>query len=322
MKLSTEVFNSLDRYIEETAQLSILAGCGGRFGLIPNGRRFELTVNITNGILEVVSLNCQGITKSGRLIDISFDSNYNSSFDSRISFPSGDPTEAFILAVKLHNQQIREVNELLCEEAYSFELLGENSPVDDDTLPVGLIVNQYGWRLDESDFLPPCLDVGSHPRYQDALLRAKALFQSISERCLNSDNYVARHALSSTWNAAYGEYTRLDKERAAMTPEALLGCIQRVVGSFIIGCAVDRMVNLEDKEPFIAYMRRPYNARSLYRDIMDGIELCSEISLKIDKVCDMTEIEETLIEKPKTKTAPTPPPVNPIGRRRWDGKEI
>ena len=324
MRLTTDVFNALDFSNEECVRLSNLVATGGRMGLIPVNKPFEISVNVSNNVLEVVSLSCHGVTKSGKIVDIDFDSNYTNTFDTRISIPNANPDEAFLLIVKLHDKQLREVNEIYSEQAYSFVLINENSPMDCDSLPIGCLVNQYGWRLDETDFVPPCLYTNAHFKFVELVNRALLVLKSISDRCLNANNCVALHLLGTLWSAVVGSLIDIEKSTEQLTPEELFAAIQKVISAFVIGCSIDEYISLENADPFMAYHQKPYDGRNIYRDILKGIELCSEIAIKMDAVCSMTEVRETPaapVEKPQTKHQPAPE-VKPVGRNRWEGIEI
>ncbi len=324
MRLSTDVFDALDASGDENIRLSNIIATGGRFGLIPANKPFELSVNISNNVLEVVSLSCHGVTKSGKIVDIEFDSNYTNTFDTRVAIPSSNNDEAFLLIVKFHDKQWREVNEMYSEPEYTFELIGENSPMDSDSLPIGLLVNQYGWRLDETEFVPPCLYTTAHPKFVEQVNRAKLVLKSISDRCLSANNCVARHLLGSIWPTVAYSYIFIDKRPEALSPADLFASIQKVIASFVIGCSIDEYITLEHAEPFVAYHQRSYDVKNLYIDIQKGLELCAEISIKMDAVCTMTEVRETPappVEKPKPKPQPTPDPQS-MGRKRWEGIEI
>lgn len=324
MRLSTEVFDALDVSYDENIRLSNLIATGGEFGLIPAHRPFEISVNVSNNFLEVVSLSCHGITKSGKIVDIDFDSKYTNTFYTRLTIPSANADEAFMLIVKFHDNEWREVNEMYSEPKYTFELLGENSPIDDNSLPIGLLVNQYGWRLDETDFVPPCLYTMAHPKYVEQVNKAKLIYKSISDRCLSAHNCVARYLLGTIWPTVAYNYINIDKKRERFSPAELFASVQKVITSFVIGCSIDEYITLENPEPFVAYHQRPYDAKNLFRDIQKGLELCAEIFIKMDAVCGMTEVRETPappVEKPKTKPQPTPEP-QPKGRNRWEGIEI
>lgn len=324
MRLSTDVFDAADAACAENVRLASLIASGGRYGLFPAAKPFELSVNISNNILEVVSLSCHGITGSGRLVDIEFNSNYTVTFDTRLTIPAAEDTEAFILTVKMHPGVWREVSEMYSEPMYTFELLGENTVIDNDSLPIGRVVNQYGWRLDETEFVPPCLYVDAHRRYAELLDRVKAALKGIADRCLEADNCVARHLLSSIWTATSSGFITLDKERQTLTPARLLAVVQQTVSAFVIGCAVDSYITLENATPFVSYVRQPYDARNIYRDIESGLALCAEIAIKMEAVCGMTEVKEAPVEKPKPRPqpAPAPEPQPAPGRNRWEGIEI
>lgn len=324
MRLSTDVFDALDTYIDENIMMSNRIATGGKCGLVSSEKTFELSVNVGNNILEIVSLSCHGVTSSGKIVDIDFDSNYSNTFDTRVTIPNSESDEAFILLVKYHDRKWREVNEMYSEPYYTFQLVGENTLLDHDSLPIGLLVNQYGWRLDETEFVPPCLYVDAHPKFMDQALRARRLLKSIFDQCLNAQNCVARHLLGSIWKAVADNYIHLDKSQEILSPAETFEAIQKVVASFVIGCSIDQYVSLDNADPFIAYCQRPYDARNLYRDIQHGLDLCEEIAIKMQAVCSMSEVIESPVapvEKPVAKQMPPDIPQSK-GRNRWAGIEI
>lgn len=319
MRLSTEVFDALDTYNGENIILSNVIATGGRYGLVSANKPFELSVNLSNNVLEVVSLSCHGVTKSGRIIDIDFDSNYTNTFDTRVSIPSSNNEDAYFLIVRLHDNQWREVNELFSEQKYTFELIRENSPIDCDSLPIGLIVNEYGWRLDETEFVPPCMYVSAHPKYIEEVNRTKLALKTILDRCQNTRNCVARHLFGNIWQSAADNLICLDKRQEVLTPPELLATLQKVVACFVIGCSIEDCITLENAEQYMAYYQRPYDAKHLFRDIHRGVELCAEIAVKMEAVCAMSEVKaipEPPVEKPQPQTP------KPMGRNRWEGIEI
>lgn len=324
MRLSADVFNAMDSSNEENARQAILVATGGRSGLFPATRPFELSVNITGNILEVISLSCHGVTKSGKIIDIDFDSDFTHTFDTRVVIPAANSGESFLLIVKMHDKEWREVSDMLSEALYTFELIGEHSPLDNNSLPVGCLVNQYGWRLDETDFIPPCLYIRAHPKFEELYNRTRMMMKSISDKCFYTKDCVARYILSLISQSVSFACISLDKEAVACTPERLLALIQQVVSSFVSGCNIDEYVALEDVEPFVEYVRRPYDVRNIYRDIEEGLGLCAEISVKMDAVCSLTQIKEVpkaVEEKPAPKTRPAPEP-KAVVRNKWNGPEI
>lgn len=320
MRLSTEIFNAMDRAHEESFRMVALLGSANRYGLFPSSKPFELSININGNALEVTSLNCHGITKTGCFIDIDYDSNFVNTFDTRIAIPNGIEGEAFYLVIKVQDDKFREINETLSELSYSFELVGENSPIPDSCLPIGMLVNQYGWRMDETDFVPPCLYVTAHSKFIEQWEKARTYAKDLFSKCLLSQNCVAKSLLTQIWVSSAKMFSRLDKERDTLTPGQLLSSIQQLISAFLIGCFADEYVSLENQDPFALYSQKPYDAKNIYRDIEIGLALCAEISIKMNAVCAMTEVQ-TPIEPPKPQPKPAPEPVRP-GKKGWEGIEI
>lgn len=327
MRLSTDVFNAMDTATHAGLRMAALLASAGRFGLFTAPKPFELSVNISGNALEVSSLCCHGITKSGCIIDIDYDSNFNNTFDTRVSIPSASEGEAFYLVVKINEGEWREINETFSELSYSFDLVSENSAIAKNCLPVGMLVNQYGWRLNETDFVPPCLYASAHPKFQSQLEMTKDYAKEIINKCLSSQNCIAKTLLSQVWATASGAYFRLDKERDTLTPAQLLAIVQQLINSFVVGCFADEYVSLENQDPFVMYTLKPYDIRNIYRDIEAGLALCAEISTKIGAVCAMVDVKPKAEEPapapapaPKPKPAPAPEP-RPI-KRGWEGIEI
>lgn len=323
MRLSTEVFNAMDKANEESLCMVSLLGAANRYGLFPSTEPFELSVNIHGNVLEVTSLNCHGITKTGCFIDIAYDSNFVNTFDTRMAIPDGADGEAYYLVLKIDEGQLREINETLSELSYSFELVGENSPIADNCLPVGMLVNQYGWRLDETDFVPPCLYLTAHPRYMEQLEKARTYAKDLFSKCLLSPDCIAKSLLTQIGTSSAAIFSRLDKERDTLTPGQLFALLQQLASAFLFGCLADEYVSLENQDPFVLYAQKPYDAKNIYRDIETGLTLCAEISTKMNAVCAMTEVrQQTEAPKPAAKPRqPAPEPAKP-GRRGWEGIEI
>lgn len=324
MRLSTEIFNAMDGAAENSLCMVSLLGSANRYGLFPTSKPFELSVNINGDALEVTSLTCHGVTKSGCLIDIDYDSNYANTFDTRIAIPAGSDGDAYYLIIRVNEGEWREIDDTYSELSYSFDLIGENSPMADNCLPVGMLVNQYGWRLNETDFVPPCLYVTAHYKFIEQTHRAMAFAKELFAMCLSSQNCVARSLLSQIWTSAAIVYSRLDKEQDTLTPGQLLASLQQLTNSFMVGCYADDYVSLENQDPFALYVRKPYDAKNIYRDIETGLSLCAEISVKMNAVCAMTEPQVHVEEKPQPQPRPKPQPApEPMrGRNIWDGYEI
>ena len=72
-----------DNCTSELIGKALVLSAGGNFGLFPNYRPFSLSLDINKNIIDVVSLNCLGITRDGTLIDVNYDTKYTNSFDTR-----------------------------------------------------------------------------------------------------------------------------------------------------------------------------------------------------------------------------------------------
>lgn len=323
MRLTADIFNSMDTaYFSVFKQLSLISSAG-RLGLYTALKPFEISVNVSDNILEVVSLRCNGITKSGQIVEIDFNSEFSHTFDTRVPIPQVNENESLLLVVKIHDSEWREINETLSEIRYSFALIGENTKIGDDALPIGRVVNQFGWRLDETDYVPPSLFLSSHPKFNKQLLSAIALVKDVYIRCQSSSGCEAKILLASVWNGSSMAWHRLDKERDTLTPSQLFSILQSYITSFVIGCSIDEHVSLEEPEPFIQYGNMTLDIKSLYRDIEMGLSLCEEIGIKMNAVCTMTEDKPTVVEQPSVHSKPKPvqePKVQT--RNRWTGLEI
>ena len=323
MRLSTDVFNAMDAAAAHSLNLVARLAAEGRYGLFPAAKPFELSAGISSNCIDVVSLNCHGITRSGKIIDIDFDSNYSHTFDTRVAIPAGaDEQQSFLLVVRMLDGKWREIDGVYSEAAYVFELVGENSPLDDDSLPVASIVNQYGWRLNETDFVPPCLYVTAHHRFAEQAARGARQAKSILARCLTADGCPAGNFISALATAASYAWHRLEKEADTLTPAQMLATIQHLVTTFIVACTADQYVNLSSREQFDAYAMRPPDMRRIFADVEDGLALLGEMSVLTDAVCAIRDIPEPA-PAPKPKPAPRPAPEPDVKRRRgWEGIEI
>ena len=307
MRLSPEVFIAADNAYEDTLHMAALLTSAGRLGLFTTYKPFELSVNINNNTLEVTSLSCHGVTRSGKIVDIEFDSNYSNTFDTRITIPAHHESDAYLLVVKMYAREWREVDEMYSESKYTFELLGVNSKIDDDSLPIGCIVNQYGWRLNEIDFVPPCLYLSAHPMYMNQLGRIQSLAKDIWVKCIQADRCEARILLSEVCLAISRVAIRLDKERDTLTPNQLYAEVQNFVSAFVLGCRLDCHINLENQEPFLQYMQKPYDLRNVYKDIEQGCELLCMIAQKMETVFKMVEEVPVVVEEKKVVKEPELP---------------
>ncbi|MCC8039316.1 MAG: hypothetical protein LIP02_14455, partial [Bacteroidales bacterium] len=310
MRLTTEVFILDDKAKHDAIRQAALIASHGAMGLYHAPKPFQLSVNIANNALEVVALSCHGITRGGALVDIDFQADYTRTFDTTVPLPhDAADGEAYILAVKVDPDKWREISEQEAELAYSFALIGENSPIDDLTLPIGCVVNQYGWHVNDVNFCPPCLYVNAHPMHAEQLAKTRAHMHEIATRCAQASDCAARSWRAVVWPAVWGIDIRLDKERDSLSPSQLLGVLQQFVAAFLAGCAIDPLIHLEERAPFEQFVAQAYDCRNAYSSIQQGLALCAEISVKVDAVCNMVEQAPVAPEpQPKPKPAPKPKP--------------
>lgn len=318
MMLTAETFVAADNANEESLSLASLIASAGRFGLFTTSEEFELSLNINGNALEITSLSCHGITRSGKIIDIKFDSRYSRTCDTRITIPMTDDIDSYLLVIKMHDKKWRVVDNMYSEAEYSFELMGINSKIDDDSLPIGCIVKQYGWRHNETDFVPPCIYISAHPMHIRQLEKVKALIKSISEICWFNENCVATTFLSIFWPSVDRVLITLDKERDTLTPAQFLSCLQHIVNSFVIACRLDEHISLENQEPFIQYFLKSYDMINVYTDIEQGLGLCEEIVIKVKAISEMAEEFQTIEPEIPTQNIV----VHQSERDRWKGIEI
>lgn len=322
MRLSAELFDSAENERLEIARNSVLASTGGRCGLYPSDKKFALSINANGNDIEVNQLCCHGVTRSGLIVDIDMDSAFSHTFDTHLQIPQGNGTDTYLLILKLLPNHWREINETFSEIEYHFELVGENSTIDENSLPIGRLVNQYGWRLDEAAFVPPCLFVNAHHMYQQQTARARQLMTAVEQKCAISERCPAIVTRQVVWSAASNNMIRLSQEIDTLTPEQLYGIIQSYVSAFVIGCAMFPMISFENKAEFETYVHNASNPYHLYSDIERGLNLCEQIKLKMDIICEASMPDPEPQPEPQQKPRPQPRQETEEERRRrlmWDG---
>ena len=88
MRLTDEILKSSDKcHLESLNQAFVLAS-NGRFGLLPSNRAFSISLSVNKNVVDVEALNCLAITRSGKIIDINYDTAFTDYFDTRLTIPS------------------------------------------------------------------------------------------------------------------------------------------------------------------------------------------------------------------------------------------
>lgn len=282
MRLTDEVLRASDDSTIELVGNSLALAAAGRFGLLPS-THFNLSVNISKGLVDVESLNCTAVTKSGNVIDAHYDTKFTNSFDTRIQIPEGNGEKEYVLTIN-YTGQWKDSNDGYEEPIYSFSLLPPNSPIPSKSLPIARIVDEYGWRLDDLDFVPPCLFVSSHQKYKELLEKFSEVLSEIDNRAKNLLHSNGKDIIRAFWPIVQQLMITINKEQDLMTPMGLLANVQKCVSAFTCACELDDNIELADADKFKSYIYAPYNYKDSYLKIKEGLDLCFSIREKVEKI--------------------------------------
>lgn len=101
MRLTDEVLTLSDKCTEELVSNSFALGACGRMGLIPSCRKFSISLDVNNDVIDVVSVDCLGLSRDGSLIDVQYDTNYTNTFDTRVAIPTQDTSKKYYLCISV-----------------------------------------------------------------------------------------------------------------------------------------------------------------------------------------------------------------------------
>lgn len=306
MRLTDEVLILSDNCTAELIGKVLALNAGGNFGLFPGGYPFSVSLDINKNIVEVVELNCLGITRDGTLIDVHYDTAYTNSSVTRATIPAASEDTAYFLCV-YSTGELRDTNDGMCEPAYSFAVIEENSPVPANALPVAhLVYDEYCWRMDEIDFVPPCLYISSHAKYGELYDRYLQLLTRLDHNLPHRLITPTKDALKIFWPVVQQLLISIDKERNTMTPMMFFASIQKCVSAFVLACKLDEGIQLAEEEEFRNYVNTPYSVKDVFLSIRKGLELCATIVAKVDMINpNVSEAPE--VPRPSTVAAPTMP---------------
>jgi len=313
MRLTAEILSDADECVSEQVAHALALAAAGRFGLFPSVRPFRISADIDKNVLDVVSLECLAVTRGGSLIDVRYDGRFSSAVGTQVIIPEHGEDRSYLLTVHVRDGAWQETDGGHCEPVYAFALTPENSALPDDGFPVARIVHEYGWRLDEVDFVPPCLYLSSHPKYLELAGRFSDLLRSLHETLLANLDSDGRDVIRILLPAVRRSMIVMDKERDTMTPMKLLSEVQQCAGAFLCGCQLDRYIRLGEPETFRNFVDAPYDYRTVYEKIREGLKLCVAIGEKAQM---FRAVEEPAPEPVKPAPAPKPK------RLGWMGKEI
>lgn len=284
MRLTDDILRSSDNCTEEFVGRALCLAAAGRFGLLPSSNPFELSVNISMGMVDVETLNCLAVTKGGKLIDVHYDTRYTNVFDTRVQIPESLGEKEYILTINTDSGHWKDTGDGYEEPVCSFSLLTTTTPVPENSLPIGRVVDEYGWRMDDVDFVPPCLFVSSHQKYENLLHQFSELLSGIDVKARKVVKSRSKGAISVFWPIVQQLMITVNKEHDMMTPMQLLSNVQKCVSAFTCACDIDDYLELSDADKFRSYVMAPYNYKDSYQRIQEGLGLCFSISEKVDKM--------------------------------------
>lgn len=285
MRLTDDIMRASDEATTTRISNALALASVGRFGLLPGSRRFQLSLKLNANSVEVQTLDCLAVTRDGSLIDAQINTKYTDYINKSVYFPDDKGNRELFLTISVDPKQWKETLNGFEEPDYAFDLVGVNSPIPDNALPLAhLYQGANGWYVDEEDFLPPCLFVSSHPSYVELLNQFLQKLSEVEGKVFRLIQPGSHEAFRVFWPFAQQILIDADKNRDTMTPMALLGNIQKFVDIFTAACHLDQYLNLSDAETFRNYALAPYNYMNVYPMIKEGLKYCFIINEKVDKI--------------------------------------
>lgn len=296
MRLTEEVMKASDMAIAEWVGHALVLASVGRFGLLPSNQPFRISIDFTRESIEVKSLCCRAVTKSGHLIDINYDTQYSHNFSTSVKLPGNAVGKELLLTIRMDPNQWVETVDGFEEPLYHFDLVSPNSPMADNAVPIARLVDTEfgGWHVDDVDFMPPCLFVASHFKYQELFERFLQTLTEVETQVRRQLQSNAREVIRVFWPLLVQIHIDTDKGRDLMTPMMLMANVQKFVAAFTTACDLDERLTLSDADLFRNYALSPYDFKNAYRKIKEGLEICFSIKEKIGL---MEEHEEPVKEE-------------------------
>ena len=298
MRLTDDIMRASDEATAARIGNALTLASAGRFGLLPSPRQFKLSLNLNTEFVEVQTLDCLAVTRGGFLIDVQLDTKYTNYIEKRVDITDEMGTGELFLTISVDPTHWKETLDGFEEPYYTFDLIGVNSPLPNNAFPLAHLVyleQARGWHVDEEDFLPPCLFVSSHWNYVELMNQFIQKLSEVEGKIFQLLQPESHEAFRIFWPVVQQLLIDTDKNRDLMTPNELLGNIQKFVAIFTAACHIDQYLNLSDAEMFRNYAFSPYNYMNVYPMIKEGLNYCFLINEKVDK------IETRQPEAPKPK---------------------
>lgn len=299
MRLSDDLLRASDDCIMDVIGKVAVMVSAGRFGLLPSDEPFEVSLNFGNGCIDIDLLVCRAISRDGSLIDVNFTTRFDNNFTTRLEIPDLPGAEEFLLVVEAVPGQWKQTVDGFEEPVYTFSLIGADTTVPDNGVPVARIIDDYGWRMDQIDFVPPCLFVSAHPKYRELLNRFTELLSAMDVKAKGAIGSAAHGAVSVFLPIVEQLVIASDKFRDTLSPIELLGRVQQCVSAFTCACELNPVVTFPEEKMFNSYIRAPYTVKEAYTRISVGLKLCGMIVERVSAWAGMTA--------PRREEAPAAP---------------
>lgn len=288
MRLTDDLLRASDDcYIDVIGKVAMMVSAG-RFGLLPSDKPFEVSLNFGKGCIDIDSLSCRAISRNGTMIDVDFSTRFDNNFTTRIEIPEIPGGEEFLLIVEAIPGQWKSTHDGFEEPVYTFSLVSADSVVPDNGVPVAHIVDDYGWRMDEIDFVPPCLFVTSHSKYNELLHKFADLLSAMDIKARAAIGSAAHGAVIVFWPIVQQLSIVIDKERDILSPTELLGKVQQCVSAFTCACELNPNISFQEEKMYRSYVRAPYTVKEAYTRIGIGLKICESIVEKVDSWAGMS----------------------------------
>lgn len=272
MRLTDETFRMSDEYYLSYLQPLYAALVNGDYGFL------ELPIfryEQTETSLSVTELQANAISRSGKLIQLSFSREERSLFQN-IRLP--ETTEPLILFLdKTSDKTVKvscnDTSVPLCDADYQlFAKLESEHYNNPDAVPFARFVYRHGWSMDEA-FVAPCISLRSN----GALLRAAANYAveiealvSALKDAVNTEQYtLVMAAIPALCRIAI----EVEKEADCMTPRHLITLMQEGIQVLLTLANMEKDITIPETEKCMAFVESHYTPYVISEMIHEGIRL-------------------------------------------------
>lgn len=283
MRLSDSLFRASDDRTDEMVGRAFMLAANGRYGLLPSQRPFDLSLNIGKGMLGIEALQCLAITKEGHLIDAQFGTRYDSNPQLSVIIPEIPGVEEYYVTVNAEPGQWKDATDDYIEPVYTISLIAAESEVPGNAVPIAHIIeDDYGWHLDDTNFVPPCLFVSAHALFMELLQQFTVVLAALDDKAREVAMTRSHDMAPIFWPIVQQLRIAADKERDLLTPMMLLSWVQKCVSAFTCACDLDDDIDLSDAKMYRSYVMAPYNYKEAYVRIKVGLQFCKSFVEKLD----------------------------------------